>query len=593
MCNQHASEGRSPRLRVLHRKPVRAVAYALLAAFFVLALPSHPVRAEKVPDAGTVRVLLTTYQNQTQLQIEVYGSYTLNESLSFQRGSKLTVLLVNQQLQVHYGGMSYTAGTEIRLKRFSVPEGLENGLRLDGQAALFPGDFILGIQDGRFFPVTVLPVEEYLQGVVPYEMADEFPLEALKAQAIAARTYTLAGLKPDRAYDLVDNTNDQVYRGINLAKANARQAVIETTGIVCLYQGKLANCLYTASNGGFSESALNAWGREQIPYLKIQADRYDLENPLSIVRTALIHKDLGGQLNTESSLLKDYLYARLQPRIDGLGYDATKTQYRIAGITGITPHTAKYGGEQGVMSQLRFDLTVHVTHPDNKKQDSEVHLSQPSDNQTAAGEEKDQSVDMVTSTHQISIDCPVFPDIEQLLSLSINRNENEIVSVLNQDQGFHIRFARYGHGVGMSQRGAEWMARQYNWTYEQILRFYYPGTTLFQAGTAVKELPPLDMQFSTTPGPAPTATPRPTLMPQSRKPDGQHILVYVTGIAKDSSLNLRAQPDILADIKTRLYYGQELLLIEELENGWMKVETDVASGYVRHEYISREKDQAP
>ncbi|HQA98056.1 MAG TPA: SH3 domain-containing protein, partial [Clostridia bacterium] len=67
-------------------------------------------------------------------------------------------------------------------------------------------------------------------------------------------------------------------------------------------------------------------------------------------------------------------------------------------------------------------------------------------------------------------------------------------------------------------------------------------------------------------------------------------VVYVTEVAQNSSLNLRARPDYLADIITRLYYGQRLLVIQATEDGWLEVRTDAVQGFVRHEYIS---DNAP
>ena len=98
-----------------------------------------------------------------------------------------------------------------------------------------------------------LSVEDYLLGVVPYEMSNSFPLEALKAQAVCARTYALSHVRGDPYYDLEDTTNDQVFRGVNLTYGNAIQAVRDTAGVVGTYKGELASCYYSASNGGQTE----------------------------------------------------------------------------------------------------------------------------------------------------------------------------------------------------------------------------------------------------------------------------------------------------------------------------------------------------
>ena len=80
---------------------------------------------------------------------------------------------------------------------------------------------------------------------------------------------------------------------------------------------------------------------------------------------------------------------------------------------------------------------------------------------------------MAPLSGSMKVDLDYFETVEALLHLSINRNANELVSVRETDDAFVLEARRYGHGVGLSQRGAEWMAKTYSWTYEQILRFYY------------------------------------------------------------------------------------------------------------------------
>lgn len=561
----------------------------LLSLFAVLILSIFPIQQafvgaipEKPP--RRVRVLLTAFQAQQQLNIGIYGSYTMNNCLSFQRGSQLSVSLIKDNLQVHYQGMTYLAGSSIQLVRHQSEESDENGLRLESQLNLFPGDLLVTVKDNSLFPILTVPIEDYLQGVVPYEMADEFPLEALKAQAIAARTYTIAHLKPAADYDLVDNTNDQVFRGMNDSKSNAIRAVKETAGLVCVYDGKLVNAFYTASNGGMTESAYNAWGREIIPYLSVQKDPFDMENPQSVMRTARINKDFTQNINAQAALLRDYLLPKVSQRLIENGFDLETTSFEITGLDKVVAHTGKYMENQGVMSYLRFDLRLVLELPETFQADEEISLDD--NNEVKALPPTQVNAIQVKKQVSISLDCPVFPDIEQLLSLSINKNQNEIVIITEDKTSVMISFARYGHGVGLSQRGAEWMAGQYGWNYEQILRFYYPGSKLDRLDTQSPVLERMQYTYHATPGPIPTATPRPTLMPQTQIASDSQRIVYVTGIDINSSLNLRELPDYLSEILTRLYYGQELLVLQTLENGWLQVKTDVMSGYVRQEFVS-------
>lgn len=559
---------------------------ALLLTLIVIGV-SFYTQASVTPLPGKVRVLLTEFQKLTQIEIGIHGAYSLDEKTSFQKGSRIQVAVVNDSLQVSYEGMVYLAGKSLLLKQHQSENHEEAGLRLAGQMNLYPGDLLITQKNGELELITSLPIERYLQGVVPYEMADEFPLEALKAQAVAARTYTLSHLEASQHYDLVDNTNDQVYRGINNDKVNAIKAVRETSGLVLYYQNRLANCLYTASNGGYTESAFNAWGREHIPYLNIKKDPYDLENPLSIVRSANIPKTPGDKDEAQATVFYQHILGILTEQIKASG--AAVNDLSIQFIKAMTPHTPKDAKHpNGVMTKLRVDLVaqsktmVEVRNTDN---DTEISLTAPQNTEPVnqSGEQK-QYVEK-TELKEYALDLPVFPDVEQLLGLSINRNENEIISVVESEHEFKVQFRRYGHGVGMSQRGAEWMAKSHQQTFEQILQFYYPGTDLKKHETFDDPLPTLAAAFLTTPGPPPTATPRPTLMPQSQKPLEGQSLAHVTGIETNSSLNLRSKPDYLGDIVTRLYYGQELLVLKRLEDGWLEVKTDAVQGFIREEFV--------
>ena len=189
-------------------------------------------------------------------------------------------------------------------------------------------------------------------------------------------------------------------------------------------------------------------------------------------------------------------------------------------------------------------------------------------------------------SNPISVTIPIFPELEKALSLSINIAENELWTVKTQKNSFVIEARRFGHGVGLSQRGAQRMAAAFGWDYKQILHFYYSGVTLKQINlTSFTSAPAVEYDYDATPGPRHTATPRPTLMPVTLLPDGKESLVIVDGVAEDSSLNLRAGPDTASDIITRLYYGQQLAVIDTAD-GWLHVRTDSLEGYVMEKFVS-------
>jgi stage II sporulation protein D len=126
--------------------------------------------------------------------------------------------------------------------------------------------------------VNVIPLETYLLGVVPGEMPKEWPLDALKAQAVAARTYAVANLVKGRAFDLYSDARSQVYYGADAEAPGPTRAVIETRGQVLSYDGAPAETFYFSSSGGKTLSALDAFG-EDLPYLRSVDDPWDEVSP--------------------------------------------------------------------------------------------------------------------------------------------------------------------------------------------------------------------------------------------------------------------------------------------------------------------------
>ena len=130
------------------------------------------------------------------------------------------------------------------------------------------------------------------------------------------------------------------------------------------------------------------------------------------------------------------------------------------------------------------------------------------------------------------------------------------------------------------------MAKKYDWTCEQILRFYYPGMTVKKVEYTYILPTPLSQQFLTTPGPAATPTPRPTPMPISATPGPNEYKVRVTNIGVNSYLNLREAPNTQAGVLRQLFFGQELIVTQELED-WLHVKTDDIEGYVMTEFVTK------
>jgi len=135
------------------------------------------------------------------------------------------------------------------------------------------GELQVTFQKGRFYVVNFVDIEDYLLSVVPSESYASWPLEALKAQAVAARTYAYYQVlhRKQMQYDVVDDEGDQVYGGIGREAERTTQAVQATEGRVLSYSGKPILAMYSANSGGYTADAGSIFGLKK-PYLIAQPD---------------------------------------------------------------------------------------------------------------------------------------------------------------------------------------------------------------------------------------------------------------------------------------------------------------------------------
>ena len=149
-------------------------------------------------------------------------------------------------------------------------------LALDGR--LYRGKLELVPQAGFLRVVNVVALESYIQGVVAGEMPYSWPAEALKSQAVAARSYALASLVKGKPFDLYSDVRSQVYLGVAGEKPSTTKAVADTTGQVVLYGGKVATTYYFSTSGGKTASAADVFGFS-VPYLVSRPDPWDKISP--------------------------------------------------------------------------------------------------------------------------------------------------------------------------------------------------------------------------------------------------------------------------------------------------------------------------
>ncbi len=178
----------------------------------------------------------------------------------------------------HAGALMASVSTVLRLKSMNQYNVIEVGKRS------FRGSLIIRHgTDKSLIVINEVDIEDYLRGVLPYEMKanDKGIIEALKAQAVAARTYTMSHLNQFQSlgFDLYSDQRDQVYNGIRSETFITDKAVSETRGLLLYFQDELAKCYYHSTCGGKTANIHEVWGGKALPYLSARSDLDDNNVP--------------------------------------------------------------------------------------------------------------------------------------------------------------------------------------------------------------------------------------------------------------------------------------------------------------------------
>ena len=168
------------------------------------------------------------------------------------------------------------AGPVAAIQPLVLRPGRKAPLSLDGKP--YRGKLELVPQGDFVRVVNVVALESYLQGVVAGEVPFSWPADALKAQAVAARSYAIASLLKGKPFDLYADVRSQVYLGVAGEKPSTTKAVLDTTGQVVLYGGRVATTYYFSSSGGKTASAADVFGFA-VPYLVSRPDPWDKLSP--------------------------------------------------------------------------------------------------------------------------------------------------------------------------------------------------------------------------------------------------------------------------------------------------------------------------
>lgn len=312
--------------------------------------------------------------------------------------------------------------------------------------------------DSQITVINELKLSDYLGGVVPLEIGTtETPFEALKAQAVAARTYAIANHKhEDQGFDLCNSTCCQVYGGYEVENLASNNAIKATEGMVATFGGALATLYYFSSSGGATAYSQNVW-TSTVPYLQSVPDPYDYTRYWTYSFTAAemsnhlknIGRDIGTVNKIEATM------------ISGSG---RVTELRIYGSSGSTVF-------ERVSTRSAFP--TYLPSQMFTVGSGTQYTVKEGDNALTSVEMAGAVVRTGSGTSTITGSTNVF----------VKGSNGQIVSVEvnTSSQGdFEITGAGAGHGVGMSQFGAMGMARA-GFDYVEILKHYFTGIEIEKA----------------------------------------------------------------------------------------------------------------
>ncbi|MDA0216125.1 MAG: SpoIID/LytB domain-containing protein [Cyanobacteria bacterium] len=349
------------------------------------------------------------------------------QRLALAAGEEVVLRLAEGELVLERGGgvERLQAAREIWLEPASRPaEGGDFQLKQRG----YRGRLQVLVGGSGLRAINHVGLESYLPSVVGSEMPASWPQAALRAQAVAARTYALRQRKPADSFDLSATVSSQVYKGVDAETPSTREAVLSTRGQVLMYGSSLANAVFHSSSGGATENSGDLWS-QQLPYL-VSVPDFDQASPVQAWQQRLEPEQL------------QQAFAEIggAQRIDVLSTTSTGRvrQARVSGPSGtLVVSGAQLRSRLGLRSTMvRFELVAS---------------------------------ELATSELAALPPLPLLPEQYEVGGFQA-QVQLPLPSLLAVGRG-------YGHGVGMSQWGALGLAQR-GQSYDQILRHYYRGTEL-------------------------------------------------------------------------------------------------------------------
>lgn len=472
------------------------------------------VRRSVNSDFSFINVKLSVGETAS-VRLELCGAYYVAENMRAVVGSESSprtaaVTVEDGKITLSSGGSTVYRGSEITLMRVNYNESagwLQLFCSGNANERKYLGNLVFRINDdGTLRVINNIPTAHYLYGIVPYEMSESCPIESLKCQAVASRTYAFGFTMPGDDYDITDSFNYQGYRGYKPGYENVCVPALKQRASFCLSITK-SRLRFTAQ-----QTAERPLCRHTF------SDMIRLTRCMkSVLMTLTFMKPIlpAGRilkLHTE----KYPTTKHLTPSFAGRRKKIVGSSVRLISILETDVNTPKF--ENCERNMANVDVRILVG--------------------TGSGE---QEVSFGFSADRLKA--------EGVFTKNYKMYWGEPTST-----GYNIYFCRYGHGLGMSQYGAQARARE-GQTYQQVLKFYYGKMKL----TDVCELNP-------------------------ERPFAYSLNIKAYGEFNTTNVNLRSGPSASFTSLGKFNTGTHVDVINAV-NGWICCIADGKLGYVRGDYI--------
>ncbi len=374
-------------------------------------------------------------------------------------------------------------------------------------AIKYRGSFLVKRLPGSDFTfINRVTLSEYLYGVLPKEMSGDWPIEALKAQAIAAKNYVIMSGTKYAAFGFnVDNTtNSQVYGGYSAEKPNSNRAVDETNGYVLTSVGEIVPLYYHSHSGGITDNSEYVWNAA-LPYIKSTLDPYSIGYPNTDWSATINRSDIEQRLIIGGYSIGSLKTINIIERAPSGRVTKLEFVGSISKATLVKDKIRYVLGSAGLKSSLfSFDAGTAVTNIERAK--AGTSASDSANTATTTPASSNQSIAPLVMTTNAGIygnyiDSNTLSIVEggqtktKVMDKSALRSATDIYTsapqtsvpyMYNSTESFDMSSGSvifyghgYGHGLGMSQFGAKKMAEM-GMTFEEILSFYYKDTQLLK-----------------------------------------------------------------------------------------------------------------